>query len=80
MKVQNLYTPYKNIPIFKVILQDLKYNDDNLYNIIRKLASTYTDAGFPGEDGFGSNHKSNKIIDEITKEIEKLKKYFNEKI
>ena len=49
-----------------------KYNDDNLYNIIRKLASTYTDAGFPGEDGFGSNHKSNKIIDEITKEIEKL--------
>ena len=49
-----------------------KYNDDNLYNIIRKLASTYTDAGFPGEDGFGSNHKSNKVIAEITKEIEKL--------
>ena len=36
MKVQNLYTPYKNIPIFKVILQDLKYNDDNFndYKII----------------------------------------------
>ena len=49
-----------------------KYNDDNLYNIIRKLASTYTDAGFPGEDGFGGNHKSNKVIAEITKEIEKL--------
>ena len=42
------------------------------YNIIRKLASTCTDAGFPGEDGFGSNHKSNKVIAEITKEIEKL--------
>ena len=49
-----------------------KYNDDNLYNIIRKLASTCTDAGFPGEDGFGGNHKSNKVIAEITKEIEKL--------
>tara|TARA_X000000950_G_scaffold1022_1_gene1132 strand:- start:896 stop:1099 length:204 start_codon:yes stop_codon:yes gene_type:complete len=49
-----------------------KYNDDNLYNIIRKLASSCTDAGFPEEDGFGGNHKSNKVIAEITKEIEKL--------
>ncbi len=49
-----------------------KYNDDNLYNIIRKLASICTDAGFPGEDGFRSDHKSNKVIAQITKEIEKL--------
>ena len=49
-----------------------KYNDDNLYNLIRKLAQTCTDVGFAGEDGFGSDHKSNKVIAEITKEIEKL--------
>ena len=27
MKVENLYTPYKNIPIFKVILKNLNYTD-----------------------------------------------------
>ena len=49
-----------------------KYNDDNLYNLIRKLAQTCTDAGFPGEDGFGGDHESNKKVVEITKLIEKL--------
>jgi hypothetical protein len=49
-----------------------KYNDDNLYDLIRKLAQTCTDAGFPGEGGFGGDHKSNKEIAEITKMIENL--------
>ncbi len=49
-----------------------KYNDDNLYDLIRKLAQTCTDAGFPGEGGFAGDHKSNKEIAEITKMIENL--------
>lgn len=64
-----------NIEHSLVILSSLikrKYNDDTICNIVRKLASACTDAGFPGVDGFGSNHKSNKVIAEITKEIEKL--------
>ena len=49
-----------------------KYNDDNLYDLIIKLAQTCTNAGFPGEGGFGSDHKPNKEIAKITKLIEKL--------
>ena len=48
-----------------------KYIDDNLYNLIRKLAQTCQYAGFPGEGGFGGEHKSNKEVAEITKLIEK---------
>lgn len=51
-----------------------KYNDNELCNIIKKLGSTCTDAGFPGRDGFSSSHKSNKAVAKITKEIEKFYK------
>ena len=51
-----------------------KYNDNELCNIIKKLGSACTDAGFPGQDGFGSSHKSNKEIAKITQELEKFLK------
>ena len=44
----------------------------NLEDLIRKLAGTCTDAGFPGDNGFNSDHKLNKEVAEITKLIEKL--------
>ena len=49
-----------------------KYNDNQLCDIIRKLGSTCNDAGFPGEGGFSSSHKSNKVIAKITEELEKF--------
>ena len=32
MKVENLYTPYKNIPIFKILIKNLNYNDKDTPN------------------------------------------------
>jgi transposase len=49
-----------------------KYNDDDLSNLIKKLAQCCSSAGFPGEDGFTGDHKSNKEVSEITKLIQRL--------
>ena len=49
-----------------------KHNDTSLEDLTRKLAGTCTDAGFPGDNGFNGDHKSNKEVAEITKLIEKL--------
>ena len=49
-----------------------KYNDIELSSLIKKLAQTCNNAGFPGEDGFTENDSSNKEIAKITKLIEKL--------
>ena len=49
-----------------------KYNDNELSGLIKRLAQTCYNAGFPGEDGFTGNNLSNKEIAKITKLIEKL--------
>ena len=50
---------YKDIP-------DEKYNDNELSGLIKRLAQTCYNAGFPGEDGFTGNNLSNKEIAKIT--------------
>ena len=57
--------------VLSVKIKD-KYQADNLNDLIRKLAGTCTNAGFPGEDGFSGKNESNKEVAKITKLIEKL--------
>ena len=57
--------------VLSVKIKD-KYQDDNLNDLIRKLAGTCTNSGFSGEDGFSCKNESNKEVAKITKLIEKL--------
>ena len=71
MKVENLYTPYKNIPIFKIILKNLNYSDIDKTNYKLIFIGPIKDISIRN-----LLQKIERNIDLSASEKKELKKYF----